>query len=900
VFRRNVVATPSPSGAPALDTIARLNASLAGHYTIVRELGAGGMATVYLARDLKHDRDVAIKVLKPELAAVLGGERFVVEIKTTASLQHPHILPLFDSGTADGFLYYVMPYILGETIREKLNRETQFGVDEAVRIAREVSDALDCAHRHGVIHRDIKPENILLHDGRPMVMDFGIALAVSAAAGGRMTETGLSLGTPHYMSPEQATAEREITPRSDIYSLASVLYEMLAGQPPHIGGSAQQVIMKIITEPAQPVTTLRKSVPPNVAAAVAKSLEKLPADRFESAKAFGDALGNPAFAARSSADAASTSAVRLPSRSREAVLIVTLVVALAGWAWSTAAWRRAPDAADDPVMRVQLTLPQDVVPNDALVGPNVAISPRGDQIVFLARAGSAGGNNAWIRAADQLESRSLTAIGTSLRNPCFSPDGKWVAFSDGYDIKKISVNGGPIVTLSTIGDLPNGLNWGSGGFLVSGSQAGGLYLIPERGGAVRALPKASGEGAGRWPLFLPDAKTIVYHSVREGGRSASGLWTVDVADGKRTALDVQGTSPLAYRGGQLIYATYGGALMAIPFDGHRATGTAVPLVSDVVIDNLGGAKASMSATGALVYRSGKAESQPVIVRGAPAPLIPEPRNFSTPRFSPDGKRVAFTVTSPEATDVWVYDRSRATLTKVTSDGLNERPEWTADGKRLVFVSARGGVNGFWWQPADGSAPAELLYTPLEGDPYEAMLSHDGHWLIYRTGPAGKPPRSAFAVPLDGDRKSIALVAGKSYVQMPRLSPDGHWLAYQDNASGVFEIYVRPFPGLGGRVQVSSGGGNEPVWAESGHALYYRTGRDLVRVAVTLGASLGIGERKIALSGDYLTNASHPNYDVSPDGSEILMLRRAGDDVLTVVVHNWMHEVLGKVAAQNGK
>src|ERR1041385_2166436 len=231
-----------------------LSVALAGRYRIERELGAGGMATVYLAADLKHDRKVAIKVLKPELAAVLGAARFVVEIKTTAALQHPHILPLFDSGEADGLLYYVMPYVQGETIREKLNRETQFGVDEAVRVAREVADALDYAHRHGVIHRDIKPENILLHDGRAMVMDFGIALAVSAAAGGRMTETGLSLGTPHYMSPEQATAEREITARSDVYSLASVLYEMLAGDPPFTASSAQAVIMKIITKPPRRAT----------------------------------------------------------------------------------------------------------------------------------------------------------------------------------------------------------------------------------------------------------------------------------------------------------------------------------------------------------------------------------------------------------------------------------------------------------------------------------------------------------------------------------------------------------------------------------------------------------------------------------------------------------------------
>ncbi|HXH28866.1 MAG TPA: serine/threonine-protein kinase, partial [Candidatus Polarisedimenticolia bacterium] len=211
----------------------RLASALADRYRIERQLGQGGMATVYLAEDLKHDRKVAIKVLRPELAAVLGADRFVQEIKTTAQLQHPHILPLFDSGDADGFLYYVMPYIQGETIRDKLNRETQFGIDDAVKITTEVADALDYAHQNGVIHRDIKPENILLHNGRPMVMDFGIALALSAAAGGRMTETGLSLGTPHYMSPEQATADKQITARSDVYSLASVLYEMLAGEPPH-------------------------------------------------------------------------------------------------------------------------------------------------------------------------------------------------------------------------------------------------------------------------------------------------------------------------------------------------------------------------------------------------------------------------------------------------------------------------------------------------------------------------------------------------------------------------------------------------------------------------------------------------------------------------------------------
>lgn len=279
----------------------QLSTALADRYRIERRLGEGGMATVYLAEDLKHDRKVALKVLRPELGVVLGADRFLQEIKTTARLQHPHILPLYDSGSTTSvhggtaLLYYVMPYVEGETLRHKLDREGQLGVDEAVRIATEVADALQHAHDQGVIHRDIKPENVLLRDGRAFVADFGIALAVSAAAGGRMTETGLSLGTPHYMSPEQATADKHVTNRSDIYSLGCMLYEMLTGEPPHTGPSAQAIILKILSDVPRPVTQLRKAVPRNVAAAVAIALEKIPADRFESAKAFADALHNPAF-----------------------------------------------------------------------------------------------------------------------------------------------------------------------------------------------------------------------------------------------------------------------------------------------------------------------------------------------------------------------------------------------------------------------------------------------------------------------------------------------------------------------------------------------------------------------------------------------------------------------------
>src|SRR5438094_480517 len=265
-------------------------AALTGRYAVEREIGAGGMATVFLAQDLRHKRNVALKVLNPELGAVLGVERFLSEIQVTANLQHPNLLPLFDSGEADGLLFYVMPYVEGESLRAKIYREKQLPIDEAIHIAAAVASALDYAHRHDVIHRDLKPENILLHDREPLVADFGIALAVSKAGGNRITQTGLSLGTPQYMSPEQATGDRAIDARTDVYSLGAMIYEMLVGDPPHSASTAQAVIAKVLTERAQSVRVSRASVPEHVDYAIARSLEQLPPDRWATAAEFCDAF----------------------------------------------------------------------------------------------------------------------------------------------------------------------------------------------------------------------------------------------------------------------------------------------------------------------------------------------------------------------------------------------------------------------------------------------------------------------------------------------------------------------------------------------------------------------------------------------------------------------------------
>jgi serine/threonine protein kinase len=352
------------------DVLSRLNAALEGRYRIERELGAGGMAIVYLAEDLKHERKVALKVLKPELAAVVGADRFLAEIKTTANLLHPHILPLHDSGEAGGFLFYVMPYVEGETLRARLEREKQLPIDEAVRIATDVAEALHTAHEQGVIHRDIKPANILLSRGRPLVADFGIALAVSAAGGGRLTETGLSMGTPFYMSPEQASADREPTAASDVYSLGCVLYEMLVGDPPHMGGNAQAVLVKVLTDEAPPATRARPSIPPNVDAAVRRALEKLPADRFRSAQAFARALGDPGF--RHAPPSAGVSAQPQPARMWNRVSIgatgLAAVLAMAAaWGWLRPVPEPSPAVATRAV----------VEGNATGTGKRLAISPDG-------------------------------------------------------------------------------------------------------------------------------------------------------------------------------------------------------------------------------------------------------------------------------------------------------------------------------------------------------------------------------------------------------------------------------------------------------------------------------------------------------------------------------------------
>ena len=473
------------------DVHSRLTAALSDRYRLERELGQGGMATVYLAHDIKHERDVAIKVLHPDLGAALGGERFLSEIRTTARLQHPHILPLLDSGEADGLLYYVMPLVTGETLRARLERERQLPIADAVRIAREVASALDYAHRQGVIHRDIKPENVLLHDGSALVADFGIALAVETAGGARMTQTGLSLGTPQYMSPEQAMGERSIDARSDIYALGAVTYEMLVGDAPFTGSSVQAIVAKVLSEKPTSLHTLRDTVPPYIEHAVFTALAKLPADRFESAKAFADALNNTAFHSSVNAAAKLQSPASSAGNARWKLVALTMgfltVVTAGAAAWVfTHSGTEARDIGLPPTSPLRM---EDTY-------RNFAVAHDGSFIVYEAKISES--SQLWYRSLVGSDVHVIAGTDGALGTPRISPDDKSVAFVAGGDMKITSLAGGQVTTVAPATD-PHGGSWLANGRVFFSDDDGRTlrFLDPGTGPGRSVAPRTAIVGARR-------------------------------------------------------------------------------------------------------------------------------------------------------------------------------------------------------------------------------------------------------------------------------------------------------------------------------------------------------------------------------------------------------------------
>lgn len=884
-----------------MDAVAQLKASLAGRYTVDHEIGRGGMATVYLARDVRHNRPVALKVLNPELGAVLGVERFLSEIQVTANLQHPNLLPLFDSGEADGLLFYVMPYVEGESLRAHIQRQKQLPIDEALHIATAVASALDYAHRHGVIHRDLKPENILLHEGEPMVADFGIALAVSNAGGNRITQTGLSLGTPQYMSPEQATGDRDIDGRTDVYSLGAVLYEMLAGEPPHDGKTSQAIIAKVITDKPRRLRLSRDTVPVPVEAAVERALAKLPADRFPTAHEFSDALlgKNPAYSS-----SFATPSVPSGSHTAAAPRRASVVKKALPWAVAAAALVLAGTAlvmatrtpADPSTLRFEIRIPSSTTIVTGLGNP-VAIGPDGRYIAYSANLAD-GSRKLFVRSANDLVPREVPGSEYA-RYPFFSPDGKWVAFWAAGQLKKAAVEGGGAVLLT---DLPvvTRVSWSPSGRLIM-SVDGKLATMSAAGGAPIAIStpdSTKGETMQVAPIALADGKTALYTSMAMGGAAAARIGVVSLDNGSTTILDLQGSFPLGVLDGYLIYTTAGGAVMAAQYDAgkRKVIGVPVPVI-DQVANETGNPNsyADLSHDGTLVYLSGLSQRQVMMVTsaGAAHPILPDAGGYGWPRLSPDGKRIAITVSTPSRSDVWIYDLPSGPLTRVTTEGAtNDRPEWMPDGRSVMFRSNRGGLNALWIQPIDGAGATHLLFGLKEAKIDEGALSPDGKFLLFQRDRTGRG--ELWYVAVEGDTTQHRVGTGPNGEVGGRFSPDGKWVVYASSESGTSQVYVRPFPSLAARYQISLNGGATPVWSPDGKRIFYTADRQIIAATIGSTQPFSIASRAPVLSREYTFNGIHADYDVAKDGRTFVALRPADVDAQLIAVHNWRAELRARM------
>ncbi|HEY4099323.1 MAG TPA: protein kinase [Gemmatimonadales bacterium] len=874
-------------------TSTALSGALADRYTIERELGAGGMATVYLAHDIKHDRKVAIKVLRPELAAVIGAERFLSEIKTTANLQHPHILSLFDSGTVDGTVFYVMPFVDGESLRDRLAREKQLPIADAVRIASETADALQYAHQHGVIHRDIKPENILLHGGHALVADFGIALAASKTGGARMTETGMSLGTPQYMSPEQAMGERELDARTDVYALGCTTYEMLTGEPPFTGPTAQAIVAKVMTAEPVDAATLRKSIPADVADAVHTAMQKLPADRFASAAEFAAALQGQGGPQR-------TTTMR--AAARPAARPGGLVAALAGAVVVLAAlllWQRGRSPAAISVGSVRFVVTGDSIgrPVASQSWPAI-VSPDGKELLYAGATGD-GSYALFLRPVDDLAAHMIPGTEHALQ-PVFSPDGRWIAFEADGKIKKVSLDGGAAVALGS-DNAGDGMAWTSRGIVVATGDHG-LKLLPVSGGAFQPLTRVTDTARDThiWPIVLDDGTTLLF-SVWHGGNAANTpIEEASVTNGVTRPVGVNGVRALGMVGNVLIYLQLDGNVMAVPLDRRswHASGTPVPLLDSIPICQTcnGDAPITLNTRGDVAYMRG-AEHFTLWWSGADGPvrqIVPDPRFYLHPRLSPDGKRIAVEITNAGLHDIWVLDVATATLTRMTHSGNNTQPEWTADGSHLVFLQTTDSTAGaaVAEQPTNFLGDATVI-APSVPERTDAIPTPDGHSIL-TFDRASLVTR--LVIHRIGDSIAATWDAVHGQVFDGQFSPDGHFFAYISDESGAFEAYLRTWPDSSAKVQVSSGGAAEMRWSPDGRTLYYVSGNKLIGATITTTPALAVTSRKDAATGLFSVGAySSANFDVGHDGNQFLTLRPADRNLGLVVGLHWDASVRARLA-----
>jgi serine/threonine-protein kinase len=792
----------------------------------------------------------------------------------------------------DGLLWYAMPFVEGESLRDRLQREKQVPIPDAVRIATEVAGALDYAHRHGVIHRDIKPETILLHDGSARVADFGSALAASTA-GTRMTGTGMSLGTPHYMSPEQAMGEREITARSDVYALGCISYEMLTGDPPFTGSTAQAIVAKVVTERPHSLSSQRHTIPPHVEAAVLTALEKLPADRFATAAEFAAALADRGYTSSSMA------AVAGPSRDGRRWRVVAAALGLALVGATTAAvvgWMRQPPPG--MVRRFDVTLTR-TYPNFA----NPLFSPDGSRLIYAGLEGALE-----LRDADALDARPIPGS-ESAWSPVFSPDSRALAINTGFPgaIKIIPLDGGAVRTLVADSTFGQGLDWSRDGWIyyLHGEHYGrDLMRIRATGGTPEFVARPDSASAVLlflYPQALPGGRILLTLQMKDGDPK-SGI--LDPGTGTLTIV-AEGSYSRYAPTGHLIVAGVDGTLRAARFDAPAGTlqGGFAPVAEGLAVYSFTGTgQFTLSEEGTLGYQRTPTAHQVVRVQrdGSREEALDAgwQGSFSSLSLSPDGSRLAITVVRAGRTELWARSLETGAMTRLSSGGTwNYRPSWSPDGREVVFTSDQRGKITTYRVRADGSArPEPLLAVTPSVD--EAVYSRDGAWLIYRGGSGGG--RDIFARRTAGDTTDRALVDSRAEEFSPTLSPDGRWLAYASDETGRTEVYVRPFPDAGAaKFTISRNGGSEPLWNPAGGELFYRDGNDaLVAVDVAPGPDFRVTSTRALFSArEYAADNRHRNYSVSADGRSFVFVKSPGLLDLTsqlVVTLNWFEELKRKV------
>ncbi len=810
-------------------SLERLAAALSDRYRIERELGAGGMATVYLAEDLKHHRKVAIKVLKPELAAAIGAERFLREIQTVAALQHAHILGLIDSGEAGGSAYFVMPYVEGESLRDRLTREKQLPIADAVRIASEVASALDYAHRHGVIHRDIKPENILLHDGSALVADFGIALAVSRSeSAARMTETGMSLGTPQYMSPEQAMGERDIGPRSDIYALGATTYEMLTGDPPFTGTSVQAVVAKVMSaEPDRP-TLVRKTVPQHVEAAVLCALAKLPADRFGTASDFSAALASrsPGFPTGHPLSSAAVGAPAANGRWPRPVMVTAgVAIAACGIAGGWLLGREArPAASPGQVLSASVLLPDSLLIEPQLFMPEgtgtLALSPDGSQLVVAAGYGAT--SHLYIRSLSRFGLRRLDGT-DGAQAPFFSHSGDAVYFFGPQGLRRVTLADGRVTTLRP---PPSGSfedeAWGGtvtpdGRIVLSQRLATELIVLTPSGDSVRTVQCMMTCG---YPQALPDAHHVLVST-------GDALWVADLETGRGVPVRHQSASGgdevlRAVAGdpdgdGHLVYATLDGRLYAAPFDAatSRVTGPAVTIDDSVRIESgRGGAQLATSASGVLAYVPGDVAAVGNLVRADRAgrlDTIPAPPDdYDGFALSPDGRRLAANVATAGGGRIEVIDVMTGRVTPWLAGQRLGIPSWTSDGRHIVYSHGDTAMIG---DPDQSAAPTPLPPGTAIAGAVHALCDSGSYiaWAKDSVSVMRGGQRLGRPVAMSADAVNTVTGDGRWVIEHGQMSADGAMVALALDGSGR-RIVIAPMPYS---MPVRAAGGTELIAAMVG-------------------------------------------------------------------------------------